>query len=273
MKVTTNRTRGASRLTNKIGKVYSEKALSEICSASDSSLFWEWSTESSSGLFLLEKTMPVELSNNHNFKNLTGQKFHFLTVVEYAGRKRIHSYWKCVCDCGKTTFALATDLKTGHKKSCGCYQSIASRQRKTTHGLYYTPERQSYQSAKNRCQNVNNKAFPDYGGRGIEFRFKSILDLIAEIGFKPTPQHTLDRINNNGHYERGNVRWATRTEQNQNKRSSIVIINGIRKTKKEWAKFLGVSHGTFVGRLLRGWCQECIMRQSHKGKPCNHRKF
>lgn len=78
-----------------------------------------------------------------------------------------------------------------------------------------TPEYQAYLSAKKRCLNLEDK---HYGGRGIEFRFKSFAEFFAELGPRPSPQHSLDRKNNDGNYEPGNCRWATKSEQMKNRR-------------------------------------------------------
>lgn len=74
----------------------------------------------------------------------------------------------------------------------------------------------SYMMAKDRCRNHKSKKYKDYGGRGIEFRFNSFAEFFAHLGQKPTPLHSLDRIDNEGHYEMGNVRWATKSEQMSN---------------------------------------------------------
>jgi len=80
-----------------------------------------------------------------------------------------------------------------------------------------TPTRMSFFCAKNRCTNPNNTDWKHYGARGIKFLFTSVEQLIAEIGSRPEEQE-IDRINNDGNYEPGNVRWATRSEQCRNKR-------------------------------------------------------
>lgn len=81
-----------------------------------------------------------------------------------------------------------------------------------------TPEYRAYIDAKCRCINENNQKFPWYGARGIEFRFDSFDDFIAELGDRPSANHSLDRIDNEGHYESGNIRWATKYEQVHNRR-------------------------------------------------------
>jgi hypothetical protein len=88
----------------------------------------------------------------------------------------------------------------------------------TTHKTR-SPEYRAYEDARRRCKNPNRKDWRNYGGRGIEFRFASFVDFIKEIGIRPSNNHSLDRINNNGHYEIGNIRWATPSEQQSNRRT------------------------------------------------------
>jgi hypothetical protein len=93
------------------------------------------------------------------------------------------------------------------------------------------PEYISYSSAKARCQNKNDEHYPGYGGRGIEFRFKSYKEFLECLGRKPSPEHSVDRLNNNGHYEPENVRWATRSQQQKNRpRVRIRLILGFRQS-------------------------------------------
>ncbi len=87
-----------------------------------------------------------------------------------------------------------------------------------THGMSKTPEWKAYSRAKNRCQNPNSKDYKNYGGRGIEFKFSSFEEFFSEVGLRPNPNMQLDRINNNKHYEKANIRWATKSEQMLNRR-------------------------------------------------------
>lgn len=99
-------------------------------------------------------------------------------------------------------------------------------EKRVTHGFGRSGKRRraeyrAYHHAKNRCNNPKDKGYKYYGGRGIEFRFTSFEEFIAHIGPRPSPKHSLDRIDNDGHYEPGNVRWATKEEQMCNLRRSI----------------------------------------------------
>ena len=85
------------------------------------------------------------------------------------------------------------------------------------------PEYQVYQTAKDRCTNPNSQRWYTHGGRGIEMKFSSFDEFYAYIGPRPSKEYSLERIDNDGHYEPGNVKWATRSEQQLNKRSYTTI--------------------------------------------------
>jgi hypothetical protein len=86
------------------------------------------------------------------------------------------------------------------------------------HGEHRSREYRAYEAAKQRCSNPKNPVWRYYGGRGIEFRFQSFEEFFAALGRRPSPQHSIDRKDNNGHYEAGNVQWATRPKQSLNRR-------------------------------------------------------
>src|ERR1700692_2459997 len=86
------------------------------------------------------------------------------------------------------------------------------------------PEYQVYQMAKQRCTNPNNQRWYTHGARGIKFLFNSFAEFYAEIGPRPSSAFSLERKDNDGNYEIGNVKWATRSEQQRNKRPYTHII-------------------------------------------------
>lgn len=130
----------------------------------------------------------------------------------------------CECECGQPTLiAKRTD------KSCGTVKGQPRRfiqghgarlnlKSTLTHGMNGSPEDKAYRAAKQRCMNRRNPDWVNYGGRGIQFNFLCFEQFVAELGPRPSPYHSLDRKNNNGHYEPGNVRWATPSEQQANRR-------------------------------------------------------
>ena len=153
------------------------------------------------------------------FINLVGQRFGKLKVKKLLNRHP--GVYFCRCACGGSKTVRASNLRSKHVQSCGCLNSDLSSERailrNTKHGRYGTGEYLSYQGAKRRCEDPKTDNYRYYGGRGIQFRFKSFKEFFAELG--PRPQgKTVDRIENSGHYEKGNVRWATKLEQARNRR-------------------------------------------------------
>ena len=157
------------------------------------------------------------------FADITGQKSGRLTAVWPIGRNQGgHLVWLCFCDCGSFRPIIGEHFRDRHTQSCGCLRREISARRSTrqftTHGRTGTPEHRCFTAAKNRCRNPRNKDFAYYGGRGIKFKFASFEQFLSEVGPKPAPRYSIERINNDGNYEPGNVRWATLSEQNKNKR-------------------------------------------------------
>jgi len=166
--------------------------------------------------------------------DMTGRRFGRWLVLERSPeRKRWAVLWVCRCDCGTIRTVLAGNLRKGLSTSCGCRHDEVARARCSNreshpalrHGHTWidaaTQEYTAWAGAVQRCFNPRNKAYRNYGGRGItmsgEWR-DSFDTFIHDMGFKPTSAHSLDRVNNDGPYSRKNCRWATRVEQNNNQR-------------------------------------------------------
>jgi hypothetical protein len=182
--------------------------------------------------------------------------------------------WLCHCRCGKQKVIRGNDLVTGRVRSCKClYADTAKLRRKIKHGWHGTVEYDAYQHAKGRCQNPRNPSYPNYGGRGIRFLFKSFEDWLSELGPRPSADHSIDRIDNDGHYEPGNVRWATNVQQGENRRTNrVLIIDGQSKTFSEWERYFGWPYrGSRVReRIKLGWCVDCAFKIQHG--TCEHKR-
>ena len=129
---------------------------------------------------------------------------------------------------------------------------------KTTHGMTKTPEYDAWKQMKQRCFNPNHKAYSDYGGRGITIydRWLNFENFLADMGSRPTAKHSLDRIDNNADYSSENCRWATKTEQDNNKRTNhLITIGNETKTMTQWAKKMGYGEQLIYNRLRRGWSE------------------
>lgn len=157
--------------------------------------------------------------------NLMGQRFGRLTVVEQNLAAKNGSYtWICKCDCGNITKPIRGDcLRNGHRKSCGCIKKEVCG-KFTTHGKSESQPYTTWTMMKQRCFNPHACGFQNYGGRGITVcdewkdNFQAFYDYVSKLPHFGEVGYSLDRINNDGNYEPGNVRWATRYEQQNNRR-------------------------------------------------------
>lgn len=173
----------------------------------------------------------------------------FLTAGSHKRKVRMR------CSCGVERDVYLHSLMSGGSQSCGHTHREARNEIRTR-------EYAAWSNMKSRCYYKDGPAYPDYGGRGIRVCdqwINSYETFLKDVGRKPTKNHSLDRIDVNGNYEPGNVRWATRDVQNANYRRSggkRITLHGVTKTVPEWAEDMGISKHTILSRLASGWDEE-----------------
>lgn len=207
------------------------------------------------------------------FKSLVGQIFTRLTVISLWGHSADgkRNYWLCRCECGKFVVIESSKMRSGNTQSCGCLRSERISARRTSHGASTTTEYKSYNTAWHRCNNPKMTGYSYYGGRGIEFRFTSFQEFLDHVGLKPSPTHSIDRIDPDGHYEIGNVKWSTKKEQSINtRRKRLLTVYGETKRIGEWAEQTGLTRSALEYRQEQGYCDDCILSPI-KGLGCAHR--
>ena len=175
-------------------------------------------------------------------------------------RKRL---FRCVCECGGVVDRNLNALRSGHTRSCGCLHVEAMeknrekrpRHGRPTHGMSKSPEYSSWLCMRQRCRNPRQKNFAHYGGRGIKVcdRWDDFAAFLEDVGLRPAG-HSLDRINVDGDYEPGNVRWATQQQQIENTRVvRMVTLNGKTQSVAAWTREMGLSLGQVQSREKAGW--------------------
>lgn len=200
-----------------------------------------------------------------------GEKFWRLTFVQLI--PKLHNS-KCLrglfqCECGNKTEVNTCLVKKGRTKSCGCIRNEKAAERKLTHGFSRrgnkAPEYGAYRAMLDRCYNPKAIGYDTYGSRGIvvcDAWKTSFLTFITDMGRRPTPKSSIDRIDPNGPYCKENCRWSTPLEQANNKRNNRrVEMDGRTQTVSQWCRELGLNRQFVQNRLKYGWSSERALKE------------
>lgn len=213
-------------------------------------------------------------------RNLEQTRFERLLVLSMAEVRAGKRLWLCRCDCGVERVVYETHLLRGNTRSCGCIGSEITARRNVEaciHGKWRTNEFNIWQGMEQRCRDKNSKAWPRYGGLGIqvcESWANSFEAFLNDVGPRPSTNHTLDRRDNSGHYEPGNVRWATRTEQQNNRTNTrFGYVDGQPLPAAEICRRFGISKTTISRRLKDGLKDDALIappRKKRKSERAPH---
>lgn len=200
-------------------------------------------------------------------KDITGKKFGRLTVIRPDTESSRRYRWVCRCDCGNIKSIEGTKIRTGHTQSCGCLHAESIQRTLCIHGhsrwgQKKSPEYCTWVNIRSRCNNPKAAGYESYGGRGIKVceawnASTGFPAFLRDVGKKPSPDHSLDRIDPNGNYEKGNVRWILKSKQAQNtRRTRLITFDGQTLCVAEWERVLGFKAGTIARRIdVSGWSE------------------
>jgi hypothetical protein len=182
-----------------------------------------------------------------------GKKYGKLAVIKYSGNNR----WECLCDCGKTKFVMGGNLRSGHTHHCGC----SRKKQNITHGFSKNHLYGAYKNARIRCANPKSHKWDSYGGRGIKFMLGSADEFISKMQDSWFEGASLGRIDNNGHYEYGNIRWETNKQQARNTRRNVFYTYAGRTLiMADWSRELGVNSRTLKDRINRVGVEQAFLQ-------------
>jgi len=186
--------------------------------------------------------------------DITGNIYGKLQVLKYAKRSPSNKpMWLCKCECGTEKEIIGAALKNGKTVSCGCFHKQQLKERRTTHGMSGSPEYNSWAGMINRCKNPSHKDYALYGGKGIIVidTWSSFFNFLSDMGNKPGPSYSIERLDGNKNYCPDNCVWATKKQQ-ANNRSNVRVFTykGVKKTISGWATYSGIAHSKLYHRLV-----------------------
>lgn len=201
--------------------------------------------------------------------------FGLWTVVREEPKRGHNRYYLCRCECGTEKPVYWGNLSQGYSTNCGCRGMRLFTSARRKHGMTDSVEYQTWGNMKDRCGNPSNKSYQDYGARGITVCDKWINDFaafFADMGPRPSPQHTIERVNNDKGYSPDNCVWATKqVQKNNTRRNRRLTFNGETLTITEWSRRLGGHHRTVAWRLKRGWSLERALTEPRMVNQFRHR--
>lgn len=208
--------------------------------------------------------------------DMVGKKFSRLTVIEETNKRDVSGniFYLCRCDCGNEHVATGYNLRSGNVRSCGCLnRDIIT---KFGNAVYKEKLYSVWMSMKSRCACPTDKAYQNYGARGIAVceRWKNDYGEFKKWAYSSgyKPKLWIDRINVDGNYCPENCKWATPKEQQRNKRNNTILnIGGTEKCVAEWAEIAGMSRATFERRLELGWRGKAMFAPVDKSRSHGER--
>jgi hypothetical protein len=214
----------------------------------------------------------------HNFIDLTGHTYTRLTVLHRDLSSQIPTkspMWLCQCICGTVVSASTHSLRTKGKRSCGCllreHWATSQLTHGATRGKKMTPEYRVWRKMKERCTASTCKDYPRWGGRGITICpqwLHSFPTFLADMGLRPGPEYTLERLDNNNSYDPQNCMWATRKTQARNTRNNVFLTwNNETHCIAEWAEILHIPERRIAERYRAGWSEERIFTTAPRRWP------